>query len=47
MTNRLALILFVLIVAAFAADFAVNAGRASLFLAKELFEFLHWLAFWR
>ena len=47
MTNRLALILFILIALAFVADFTLNDGEASLFLAKELFEFLDWLAFWR
>lgn len=47
MTNRLALILFVLLALAFLGDFTLNGGDASLFLAKELYEFLDWLAFWR
>lgn len=47
MTNRLAVILFALVAAAIVADLALNQGRALLFLGKELFEFLDWIAFWR
>ncbi len=47
MTNRLALILFLLIVGCIVADFTLNNGDATLFLGKEMFEFLDWIAFWR
>ncbi|MEC7763834.1 MAG: glyceraldehyde-3-phosphate dehydrogenase [Pseudomonadota bacterium] len=47
MTNRLALILFLLIVALFAFDIVLRGGETSVFLGKELFEFLDWIAFWR
>ncbi|MAM61195.1 glyceraldehyde-3-phosphate dehydrogenase [Maritimibacter sp. UBA3975] len=47
MTNRLALILFLIIVACIAWDLILNGGRASVFLGKEMFEFLDWIAFWR
>ena len=47
MSNRLALILGSLIVAAVLADQFANNGVGSLFLARKLLEFIEWLAFWR
>lgn len=47
MTNRLALILFILIAALFTYDIVVRGGETSVFLGKEMFEFLDWIAFWR
>lgn len=47
MTNRIALILFIIIVALILADLMFHGGQTLLFLGKELFEFLDWLAFWR
>ncbi|MEL6608535.1 MAG: hypothetical protein AAFO93_06460 [Pseudomonadota bacterium] len=47
MTNRLAIILAVLIVAAILADVVFNGGAAMLFLLKKFIELLEYLAFWR
>lgn len=47
MTNRLALILGVLVLAAILADLALSDGRAVLFLARRLLVLIDWLAFWR
>ena len=47
MTNRLALILAVLLSAALIADYLVFGQEHLLFLGKKLFELIEWLAFWR
>jgi hypothetical protein len=46
MTNRLALILALMIVAFFVVDGVLGLG-ATLFLLKKLADLLAWLAFWR
>ncbi|MFN0116375.1 MAG: hypothetical protein ACKVPY_17020 [Paracoccaceae bacterium] len=47
MTNRLSIALGLIIAAALALDGIVNGFAASLFLARKLFAFLDYLAFWR
>ncbi len=47
MTNRIALVLGLLIVAAIAVDVALNGSAHMIFLAKKLDELIEWLAFWR
>lgn len=47
MTNRLAIILGLLIIGGIVADLMLNDGVALLFLAKKFAEFLEWIAFWR
>ncbi len=47
MTNRLALVLGVLIVLALAVDVLVNDSVALLFLLRKFFDFVEWAAFWR
>lgn len=47
MTNRLALVLAALILAAIAADFLINGSENLVFASKKLFELIEWLAFWR
>lgn len=46
MTDRIALALGIAIVGLIALDFAANGGEASLFLARKLFSFIGFLAFW-
>jgi hypothetical protein len=47
MTNRIAVILFLVILSAIAADVALNDGVALLFLARKGFALVEYLAFWR
>ncbi|MEM1234703.1 MAG: hypothetical protein AAGH70_11310 [Pseudomonadota bacterium] len=47
MTNRLAIILGCIILAALLLDRLLNGGEATLFLSKRLLELIEWLAFWR
>lgn len=47
LTNRLALILGLLIAAALAADNFLNDGNALLFLLRKFLDMVEWLAFWR
>lgn len=47
MTNRLALILGLLILIALAIDFALVGDAHVIFLAKKFMELLNWVAFWR
>ena len=47
MTNRIALWLGVLIVAAFLMDRFAFDGSGALFLARKFVDLLHWVAFWR
>lgn len=47
MTNRIALILALIISAALLIDVIFYGTEHLLFLGKKLFEFLEWLAFWR
>ena len=46
MTNRLALILFGLILIFLIFDFLTDSGY-SLFLAREMAQFVEWVSFWR
>jgi hypothetical protein len=46
MTNRIALVLAVLILALVAADLALDWG-GTLFLARRFADLVEWLAFWR
>ncbi|WP_420325063.1 hypothetical protein [Mameliella sp.] len=47
MTNRLAILLGLAIIAAIGADLVFNRGDNLLFLGRKLFVLLDWLAFWR
>ncbi len=47
MTNRLATVLALLILAFIAADALLNGAQNLVFLGKKLYEFVEWLAFWR
>ena len=47
MTNRIALGLGLVIVAAVLVDQAWNGGQGTVFLMRKLFAFVEWLAFWR
>ena len=47
MTNRLAIILFVIVVAALVADAALNESAATLFLLKRFADLTEYIAFWR
>ena len=47
MTNRLAIILGLFLLAAISADYSLNGGEYLLFLGKKLFVLLDWVAFWR
>lgn len=47
MTNRLAILLGLVILGAIAADLVLNDGAELLFLGRKLFVLIDWLAFWR
>ncbi len=47
MTDKLALILGFIIVAAIAADLLANGGQAMLFLLTKFDAMVEWMAFWR
>jgi hypothetical protein len=47
MSNRSALILGLVVLAALAADGLLNGGTATLFLARRLMGVIDWVAFWR
>lgn len=47
MSNRLAIVLVVLILAALTVDFQMYDSRYSLFLAQKLWWLIDYLAFWR
>ena len=47
MSNRLALIIACVILAAIALDFALLKGAASLFLARRILVLIDWAMFWR
>ncbi len=47
MTNRLALILGLLIVSALAADVGLNDSTALMFLLRKFVDMVEWMAFWR
>ncbi|WP_300513643.1 hypothetical protein [Aliiroseovarius sp.] len=47
MTNQIALVLALIVLAFFGADYLLMDGAMSLFLARKLLELTEWLAFWR
>lgn len=47
MTNRLAIILGLILVGAVVADMALADGANLLFLGRKVFVLIDWLAFWR
>ncbi len=47
MTNRIALSLALVVLAAIGADFVLLQGAASLFLARKLIVLIDWALFWR
>lgn len=47
MTNSIALVLGITVVGGIAADLLLNSGDALVFLGKELFLLIEYLAFWR
>ncbi|WP_323769065.1 glyceraldehyde-3-phosphate dehydrogenase [Antarctobacter sp.] len=47
MTNRLAIIIGLLLVGAIVADASLNDGGNLLFLGRKFFVLIDWLAFWR
>ena len=47
MTNRLALILAVILIGAVAADVMRYDSENLLFLSKKMLELIEWMAFWR
>lgn len=47
MTNRIALILGLMILIAVIVDLAYHGPDDFVFLGKRLFELIEWLAFWR
>lgn len=47
MTDRIAVFLFLVIAAVFAADLLVFHWGMSLFLARKFIALTQWLAFWR
>ena len=47
LTNRLALILALLIIIALVADNFLNDGKALMFLLRKFLDMVEWLACWR
>ncbi|SPF80760.1 hypothetical protein [Pseudoprimorskyibacter insulae] len=47
MTNRIALVLGIAIVAALTVDHMIYGNDHAIFLGKRLFDLIEWLAFWR
>ena len=47
MTNRIALVLGLMIIAAIVIDVLIYGDEHMIFLAKKLMEFIDWIAFWR
>lgn len=47
MSNRVAAILALVIVAFIAADVMLNDAAASVFLARKFLDLIWWVAFWR
>lgn len=47
MTNRIALVLALLILGAVAIDYLYYGNEHLIFLAKKMAELIEWLAFWR
>ncbi len=47
MTNRIALVLGLLILGALAADIYMFGSLHLIFLGKKMYQFIEWIAFWR
>jgi hypothetical protein len=47
LTNRIALWLGLLLLAASGVDYALNDGSTLFFLARKFLELIEWVAFWR
>ena len=47
MTNRLAVWIGLILLAAAIADFALNGGSAVTFLVRKFLDLIEWVAFWR
>ena len=47
MTDRIALSLGLIIIAAIGADLALNNARAMMFLLVKFTDMIEWVAFWR
>lgn len=47
MTNRIALVLGLLLLGGLAIDFMLFGTQNQIFLVKKLFELTEWIAFWR
>ena len=47
LTNRIALWIGLLLLAAISADLALNGGAALVFLLRKFLDMVEWLAFWR
>lgn len=47
MTNRIALILAVLLIGAVAVDVSLFGTEHLIFLSKKMLDLIEWLAFWR
>lgn len=47
MTNRIAIVLGLLLAAAIAIDYVLFGNQHFIFLAKKLANLIEWMAFWR
>lgn len=47
MTNSIALVLALLIIAILLVDVSIYGSEHLIFLGKRLYEFIEWIAFWR
>ena len=47
MTNRIALVLGVILVALIVLDLVLTGSQTLLFLGKRLMDLIEWMAFWR
>ena len=47
MTNRLAIVLGLLLIVMIVGDIAVYGDDHMIFLSKKLFDLVEWVAFWR
>jgi hypothetical protein len=47
MTDRLALVIVLLVVVAIGADLLANDGAATMFVTRKFLDLVEWVAFWR
>ena len=47
MTNRIALWIGLVLLAAIIADLTLNGGAALIFLVRKFLDMIEWVAFWR